>query len=121
MYVSLFAVLWPRYQLMGAVFAYGVAWLISNTMLLLVGRLNSPFRFSVTWDYIVLAVLATACAFVTRWTTPGLASGLILWLAALGVFILLGRYRVEECRALLQCFLPLARFSQSPGASAFDA
>lgn len=117
-YLSLFAFLWPRYHLTGAVLAYGISWLVSNAALLMVARLNSPFAFSMARDYVVLAVVATASAIVTQWVTPGVVLGLALWTVALGLFLLLGRYSIGECMALLHCFMPIGRIAPDNAAVA---
>jgi len=110
-YLLLFAWMWPRYRLTGAVLAYGISWVAGNLAGITVARLSSPFRFPLTRDYVVLAAVAGAAALVAHFATLGLASGLGLWLVALALFLLLGRYSMEECKALLHCFIPLARFS----------
>ena len=110
-YLLLFAFLWPRYRLAGAVLAYGIAWMAGNLANIIVARLSSPFPFSVTRDYVVLAAVAGAAAIVAHVETLGVANGLGLWLVALALFLGLGRYSLEECKALLHCFIPISRFS----------
>ncbi len=110
-YASLFAFLWPRYRLTGAVLAYGIGWAVSNPCLLLVARLSSPFRFSVIRDYATFALVATASVLVSLWVRPGLFSGLLGWILLVGSFPLLARYRLSECKALINCFVPVSRFS----------
>ncbi|MGH9740038.1 MAG: lipopolysaccharide biosynthesis protein [Candidatus Acidiferrales bacterium] len=118
MYLFLFAWLWPRYRLAGAVLAYGISWVAGNLAGITVARLISPFPFSLTRDYVVLAVVAGAAALIAHFATLGLASGLGLWLVALALFLILGRYSLEECTALIHCFIPLARFSPERRAGA---
>jgi len=110
-YLLLFALLWPRYRLTGAVLAYGISWVAGNMAAIIVARLSSPFAFSLTRDYAVLAVVAGAAALVAHFETLGIAAGLGLWLVALVLFLAMGGYSLEECKGLLHCFIPLARFS----------
>ena len=110
-YVTLFLFLWPRWQLLGAVLAYGVGWVVSNTVFIVVARLNSPFPFSVIKEYVAFAFVATGSAFVAHWEVLSIGSGLLVWLIAVGLFVVLARYSFEECRKLLHCFIPLSYFS----------
>lgn len=105
-YLCLFALLWPRYRLTGAVIAYGTGWVLANVSLLAVAKFSAPFHFSVWRDYIILAAIAIASAVFSFWKSPSLASGLLAWLVALGAFPVLARYSLAECKSLLHCFVP---------------
>jgi O-antigen/teichoic acid export membrane protein len=109
LYLIMFALLWPTYGLIGAVLAYGISWVLGSAALLLIAMLSSPFEFSATRDYCVFGGVAVASAFVEHWMMPGLGKGLALWLGAVGLFLALGRYDVEECKTLLHCIIPLSR------------
>jgi O-antigen/teichoic acid export membrane protein len=111
LYFTLFVFLWPRWQLTGAVFAYGAGWVVSNAVLIAVARLNSPFPFSVIKEYVAFAFVATGSAFVAHWKVLSIGSGLLVWLIAVGLFVVLARYSFEECTKLLHCFIPLSYFS----------
>jgi len=113
LYVGFFLFLWPRWQLLGAVLAYGLAWVVSNFLLLVVGRLSSPFPFSVTRDYFVFTLIACFAAEGARLKPLGIASGLLAWAGALGLFLILAQYRIAECRRLIQCFSPFSINSSS--------
>lgn len=108
-YVLLFASLWPKYRLTGAVLAYGFAWVISNWALLGVARLSSPFPFSLLRDYVAFVLTAAASAVLARSTTLGITSGLAAWSAAVVLFLVVARYHWAECKSLLHCFLPLSQ------------
>lgn len=107
LHVGLFLVLWPRFQLLGAVLAYGTALVISNLVLLFVSRLSAPFPFSVTRDYAMFSIVAIAAKLVqTKVTGLGLVSGLTVWAASMALFLMLGKYRLGECREFLRTFVP---------------
>ena len=107
-YATLFAFLWPRWQMEGAVIAYGIAWVLSNFVLLVIGRLSSPFPFSVTREYVVFGLTAIAAALIAKLAPLGLGAGSIAWIAALGLFLWMAGYSIKECTALIQWFSPLS-------------
>ncbi len=116
LYASLFLLLWPRWNLLGAAVAYGVAWVVGNFLLLFIAKHSVPFHFSVTRDYAVFGVIAAAAAFVARRQAFGLATGLLVWAAAIGLFVLFGKYSAAECLRLFKCFFPfqaLRRFGRN--------
>jgi O-antigen/teichoic acid export membrane protein len=115
LYLLLFALLWPRYGLIGAVLAYGVGWVISNAVLLVVARLSSPFAFSVLREYAVFTAISVSSVLISHWKTLGLGSGLMVWAVMVSLFPLLARYSLQECKALLHCFLPVSCFSPASG------
>lgn len=108
LYATLFLFLWPHYQLLGAVLAYGIALAASNMLLLMVARWSAPIRFPFIRDYawlILVCVIAGIGAI--RFGTLGLVAALPAWLISLGLFLLLARYRLAECRNLVSCFVPV--------------
>lgn len=119
-YLLLFASLWPRWRLTGAVLAYGIAWVAGNVAGLIVARRGSPFPFSVTRDYAVLVVVAAGAALATRWVTPGITLGLGLWVLAVVSFLVLGQYSIEECKALLHWVVPFGAFAPGTGAPSLE-
>ena len=108
LYVGLFLFLWPRWHLLGAVLAYGLEWLIAGPLLLLVAKRSVPFTFSLIGDYTVFGLIAIAAASLERLRPLDLPLGVLAWLVAMGLFLLLARYSVDECRRLLRCFSPFS-------------
>lgn len=116
LYVMLFALLWRRWQLEGAVVAYGVTWTISNSFYLVVAKLSSPFPISIVREYAAFGVLATAAAILASMHAFGFVGGLFAWGAAVAAFILLAKYRIRECKELIQLFIPPSATRQFLGA-----
>ncbi len=110
LHIGLFLLLWPRYQLLGAVLAYGLALVVSNLILLIVAKLSVPISFSsVAKNYAMFALVAITAALVeTKLASFGPAAGLTAWCAALALFLFLGRYRFVECREFIRCLVPRA-------------
>jgi O-antigen/teichoic acid export membrane protein len=107
MYVLLFWNFWPRWNLLGAVLASGVAMLLANVIMLLVACGSFPVRFGVWMDYAKLAVVGLAAAFLTsRFIPSGLGWALFAWTGVFVVFVVSARYSVSEIRGLAACFLP---------------
>jgi O-antigen/teichoic acid export membrane protein len=105
LFICLFVSLWTRWQLMGAVLAYGLSMFLSNVVLLIVAKLSVPISFSVAADYAKFIVIAALSAAVAH-KPLSLAVGLLIWAAAVLVFLIAAGYRVAECTALLYCFAP---------------
>jgi O-antigen/teichoic acid export membrane protein len=106
-YVLLFFALWPRFQLLGAAVAYGISILVSYLAMLVVAKRSVPIAFAVSKDYFIFAFLATGCATLALLLMPlGVGTGILSWLLALGFFLLIGRYRLAECKQLVGYFLP---------------
>jgi O-antigen/teichoic acid export membrane protein len=109
LYGVLFWFLWPRFELLGAVLAYGFSQLIANTALLITAHFSVPISFSITREYTALALVALASgALIAGGRTPGLMMGGLAWLGAVALYLLLGNYRLNECKRLVQWFMPLA-------------
>ncbi|MGA9883693.1 MAG: hypothetical protein WBQ34_08240 [Candidatus Acidiferrales bacterium] len=105
-YVLMFALLWPRYRLTGAVLAYGIGWVFSNTALLIVARFNSPFRFSAVSEYAALAIVAIGAGFIAQLTSPGFGAGVLTWALSVLAYLAIARYSPTECKQLIRLFLP---------------
>jgi O-antigen/teichoic acid export membrane protein len=112
LYVVLFLFLWPRWQLTGAVVAYGVAWVVSNFLYFEVAKAHSPFAISITREYGMFGAVATAAALVASKSEIGLVGGLLAWIVTIGLFLLLARYSIDECKELVHFFLPLKSVSR---------
>ena len=111
LYLGLFAGLWPRFQLLGAVMAYGIAWVISNLALLITARLSSPFKLAATRDYVVFGVIAVLAAAAARLDHFDFAGALVVWTAATTLFLVFAKYSFGECRKLIHFFLPIRLIS----------
>ncbi|HEY6270842.1 MAG TPA: polysaccharide biosynthesis C-terminal domain-containing protein [Terriglobales bacterium] len=106
-YGPLFYILWTRWQLLGAVIASGVAMLVSNVVLLVVARHSGDVHFSWARDYAALAgVGLLSFTAAMHWMPMPVPAALGAWAVSWGAFLLLGRYTLVECRALVSCFLP---------------
>ena len=109
LYVGLFFLLWPKWQLEGGVWAYGVSMLLSGPSLMMVSWRSVPFRLGVFKDYLMFCAVCSAAGLVL-YLHPSfsIGSGTLAWIVAMGSFVLAGRYHFAECKRLLQCFLPLS-------------
>lgn len=105
-YVSLFLVMWPKFQLLGAILAYGTSELIFYVMLLYVAKRIVHIDFSFGREYLSFAVVALASAIVAAWLKPGFLLATLGWTAAFLSYLILSRYTVKECIALTHCFIP---------------
>lgn len=114
LFIFLFALLWRRWNLAGAVVAYGVALIISNVILMAIALKAAPFVPSISGLWLTSAAVQVMAAFVALWWIPlGLASAALVWLGAMGLFLWLARYDISECKNLLQTFLPGSASVQS--------
>ena len=108
LYVFLFFSLWPRGQLLGAIIANGVAMLLSNAVLLVVARRSTDVHFSWGRDYLAFASVGVASFLLARhWLPVPLSLALVASMVSWGTFLLIGRFTISECRALIGCFLPV--------------
>jgi ribosomal protein S18 acetylase RimI-like enzyme len=107
LYAVLFFNLWPRWQLLGAVAAYGVSLLVANIALLAVAKRSTHIQFSAGADYLraTAIVLVTATASLL-WRPSSIALALVAWVGSVGLFLVLAGYGIEECTQLLGGFLP---------------
>lgn len=104
-FVTLFLALWPRWQLIGAVLAYGLTLFTLNALLLLVARFSTPIPFSIAADYAKFGLVALLTAAIALRSLPT-AYSLFIWPLAVLLFLLAARYRLAECIALIRCFVP---------------
>ena len=107
LFTTLFLSLWPRWQLLGAVLATGISLFLANLALLAVAKSSVPIRFSVARDYLKFVLVASVGALVAMRSLPfGLGGDLLAWAGAVGLFLVLARYRFDELGQLLRYFLP---------------
>ncbi len=106
-FTCLFFAMWPRWHLTGAVVSYGLAVLLSETALMTIALKTSRIYPSIAGLWLKAAGVETAVGIIAlRWLPPGLISGIVTWLAAMGLFLLLAQYRASECKAFARTFLP---------------
>ncbi len=107
LYVLLFLALWPKWQLRGAVLAYGIAMLLSYALLLGTALRAAQMQFSVVRDYAVFGLVTVGVAVMTMNSQPlPIIIAVGMWAAAIGFFLMLSGYSVSECLALGRCLLP---------------
>lgn len=105
--VGLFTILWPRLHLLGAVLASGFALLVFCLALPLAAKFDIPIKFTMRKEYVRFAVVVISAAAVSHYLGPfGIGMACLLWLAALGIFLVIARYDYAECKALAQYLLP---------------
>ena len=120
LFVGLFLVLWRRWNLAGAVVAYGTALVISYVILVATARRTARFLPPIYGLWIWAAAVQATVGFVAWWWMPiGLLGAALVWVGAMGLFLWLSAYDSAECRGLAQTFLPhLAVRSDESGATA---
>jgi O-antigen/teichoic acid export membrane protein len=105
--VLLFFTLWPRYRLLGVTLAYGISLAVTGILVLAVAKWTVPVKFSALRDYalfITVCILAGGAAI--RLAPVWMFAALPAWMATMGLYLVLARYRLAECRDLLRCFVP---------------
>jgi O-antigen/teichoic acid export membrane protein len=110
-FVGLFFLLWRRWNLTGAVIAYGTALVITNVVLMATALTTGRIFPSVSGLWLKAAAVQAMVSFVALWWMPlGLGSAALTWFGAMGLFLWLARYDSSELRGLAQTFFPgLAR------------
>lgn len=107
LFIVLFASLWPRWQLGGAVVASGASTYLANLALLAVARFSTPAHFSATRDYILFTGSGVAASLIAlRPVTLNPFLAISVWSGTVALFLVLARYTLPECRALLFSFVP---------------
>ncbi len=114
--------LWHRYNLLGAVLAWGIGETVDQIVLLIMLLRKTPFRFSwiPTYGAFLASVCLSAAAAVSLGGSRPLASAGI-WIGLIAFFFLVARYSLREIRELAHLVLPsfvsAAIFSPTPGSS----
>jgi O-antigen/teichoic acid export membrane protein len=107
LFVGLFVMLWPRWNLAGAVIADGVALTISYVALVAIAQRTANFFSSIYGLWFKAAAVQAIVGLVAWWFMPLGAAGIILvWLGAMILFLWLAQYDRAECRDLLRMFSP---------------
>ncbi len=110
--VLLFLTLWPRYKLLGVTLAYGISLAVTGVLVLGVAKWTGPVKFSALRDYALFALVCILAGVAAIRLSPvWMFAALPAWLATMGLYLVLARYRLAECRDLLHCFVP-GRFSR---------
>ena len=112
-YVAAFTLLWRKWELLGAVMAYGISWVVGNFALLIVAKISSPFRFRVGHDYIVFGIVSALAALAGWRFRFGVGGGLVAWAMCVTAFLAADRYSFREFRNLVRFFLPF-QLSDAP-------
>jgi len=106
-FLALFFGLWPKWHLSGVVLATGLSSMASSIAVLFVAKASSHLVFAARRTYAAFVCFGAAAGFAAIYLKPfSLVSGAGIAVAVLGLFLWAGRYRMQECKELLQCFLP---------------
>ncbi|MFZ0420460.1 MAG: hypothetical protein WAM04_20320 [Candidatus Sulfotelmatobacter sp.] len=106
-FVTLFAILWQRWHILGAILANGVSVLGASVLLLAVAKWNSGIKFAVYADYFMFSCVGSAAgAVLLHWKVARLGLDLLVWTTFLAVFLLARKYSLKECKQLIGCFAP---------------
>ncbi|MHB8383581.1 MAG: lipopolysaccharide biosynthesis protein [Candidatus Binataceae bacterium] len=121
LFIGLFFPLWRRWNLAGAVVAFGLALMISNALLMTIALKTAGFFPSISGLWLKSAAVQATVAVIALWWMPlGFASAVVVWLGAMVLFLWLSGYGLAECQGLLQTFLPghFGRFTANSDAPA---
>jgi O-antigen/teichoic acid export membrane protein len=117
LFAALFFLLWRRWNLAGAVVAYGTALVVSDVILVAIALRTARFFPSIYGLWIRAGAVQAIVGFVAWWWMPlGLISAALVWVAAMVIFLWLSGYDLAECRDLAQTFLPGAALWSASGA-----
>jgi len=106
-FVGLFLVMWGRWNLTGAVVAYGTATVITSVILMVIARRTARNFPSIFALWLRATAVQAMVALVAWWWLPlGLIGAALLWIGAMVLFLWLSGYDFAECNNLVQMFLP---------------
>ncbi|HEV2386278.1 MAG TPA: glycosyltransferase [Candidatus Acidoferrales bacterium] len=115
LYAGLFFLLWPSYHLIGAVAALGLSMLVANGLLFIAGTRSVPFSARLGGDYARFgAVMIPAGVIAWQGTLRHPLLAMPAWALLIFGYLVAGRYRLAECRALWRCFFPARLDSRTP-------
>ena len=107
LFVSLFFATWHRWNMTGAVAAYGLALLISYVALMAIALKTAPIFPSIAGLWFKAAIVQSVVAAVALWWMPlGPLAALIIWAAALAVFLWTSHYDIAEFSDFGRMFIP---------------
>ncbi|MFB3813624.1 MAG: lipopolysaccharide biosynthesis protein [Terriglobales bacterium] len=107
LFVTLFALLWPKWQLLGAVLASGIAVLVGSILLLVVAVRTVGITISAGRAYLAYFLIGATIGAVAIWgPSLGLAPRTAAWLCGMALFFAAAGYTLDELRQLALCFVP---------------
>jgi len=109
--VALFGILflgtWYRWNLTGAVVAYGLSVLVSNALLMTVALRAARIYPSIIGLWFKAALVqATLGTIALYWTPLGPIAATLTWVVAMAAFFRVSHYEVSEFKLLAQTFVP---------------
>lgn len=113
LYIAMFVTLWPRWQLKGAVIAYGTAAVFASLAGFVVAQFGLPFKASVIQEYSVFVLISTGAVLLSFFHPLGLLWGAIAWTFFVVLFLLFASYSYAECRNLFHFFVPVLSIARS--------
>jgi O-antigen/teichoic acid export membrane protein len=107
LFVCLFVATWPRWNLTGAVVAYGSALTISYATLMAITLKTASFIPSIggLWFKAAVAQIVVA-AVALQWAPLSPIVAPIIWTAALIFFVWISDYHISELKLLTRMFMP---------------
>ncbi len=107
MFSALFLATWHRWNLTGAVTAYGLALLFSNCLLMTIALKTAPIFPSIAGLWFKAALVQTAVGSIAMWWMPlGPVASLVTWVTGLAVFLWAAHYDLRELKLLARMFIP---------------
>ncbi len=114
LFAALFFATWPRWHLLGAVCAAGLALLVSNWALMIIGLKVAGFAPSVSGLWLrAAAVLFVVGALALWWMPVSPVAAVTVWVAAVGAFLWVADYSIPELEFLVSNFLPRRRLERT--------
>jgi O-antigen/teichoic acid export membrane protein len=108
-YVVVFLPLWSRYQLIGAIVAWGVAEAVYHVLTMYVAVRRAGYSLLLNRAYFaIVGTLAVASAVVLVYG-GSFVERAGLWLGAMGVFAAIGGYTIAEVKRLCHVVMPTLR------------
>jgi O-antigen/teichoic acid export membrane protein len=107
LFSTLFLGTWHRWNLTGAVMAYGLAILVSNSALMAIALRTAPIYPSIMGLWLKAALVQTGVGIMALWWMPlGPVTAVLIWVAAMVTFLRLSHYDGPEFKLLAQTFIP---------------
>lgn len=98
---------WHRWNLSGAIVAYGLAILVSNSTLMAIALRTATIYPSIGGLWLKAALVQVAVGVIAFWPIPrGLTITVLVWLGGMALFFWLAHYNVAEIEGLVRTFAP---------------